>query len=134
MIEVELSAPERVTVRATVKEVIVPGADGVFTVRAGHTPLLTTLAPGVLAARDEAGQETFYAVNGGFAEVKSDTVSILADAFEPGQDIDLVRAQAAQERAQTRLQKPAEDTDVERAERALARSFARISAHQHKRY
>ena len=133
MIEVQLCAPESPTLSLTVPEVVCPGADGVFTVRPGHTLLLTTLVPGVVIVHDSAGKEQSYAVGGGFAEVaEGDRVTILADVFEEGPTIDVPRAKAAQQRAEARLRKPAEDTDLSRAELALARSLARIEASERK--
>ena len=130
-IRLELTAPEKRKISLTGTELVLPGAGGVFTVMSGHTPLLTTLTPGVLALYGEGEEDvTYFAVSGGFAEVKNDSVSVLVPSFEPGQEIDLQRAEAARERAETRLNKPPEALDVRRAEMALARSLARIGAHR----
>ena len=130
MIHIEIHAPETPSVEITGAEVIVPGSDGIFTVRPGHTPVLSTLAPGVLIVVGAKDAQTLFAVSGGFAEVKNDSVVILADAFEEGNKIDIGRAKASQERAQLRLAKPEDDTDLARAEMALARSLARLQAQQ----
>ncbi len=127
-IRLELTAPEKRKVSLTGLELVLPGAGGVFTVMSGHTPLLTTLTPGVLAMHGEGEDVQYFAVSGGFAEVKDDVVSVLAPTFEAGQEIDVERAEAARERAETRLAKPPEDLNVRRAEMALARSLARLSA------
>ena len=127
-IQVELRAPETEPIQVDATEVIIPGEDGIFAVRPAHTPLLTTLAPGVLIIFNSQGGEAFYALSGGFAEIKDDHVTILANAFEEGEQIDSDRAKAAQERAETRINKPKDDTDLARAEMALARSLARIEA------
>jgi F-type H+-transporting ATPase subunit epsilon len=127
-IRVEICAPERKKTELDAAEVICPGGDGVFTVRQGHTPLLTTLTPGVLLVKDLKGREWFYAVSGGFAEIEPNRVLILADAYEEGTDVDVLRAQQAEERAQNRLRKPEPETDLERAEMALYRAMARLKA------
>ncbi len=132
MIAVELCAPERKPVELEAAEVIVPGADGLFTVKQGHTPFLTTLQPGVLVIANNQGEEKCYAVSGGFAEVRTDRLVILADAFEKGDEIDELRAEEARKRAEERLVKHDADIDVERAERALSRSLSRIGAHKKK--
>ncbi|NIA15518.1 MAG: ATP synthase F1 subunit epsilon [Nitrospiraceae bacterium] len=132
-ISVDLCARARETLHFDVTEVIVPGADGVFTVRPGHTALLSTLIPGVVLAYMNNSGEQHFAVSGGFAEVKDDHVLILSDAFEAGDEIDVARAEAAHERAESRLRKPGEDTDLARAEASLNRATARLSA-QAKKY
>ena len=54
-IQVKLCTPERPNVRLDVTEITCPGAQGVFTVLPGHTPLLSTLGAGVVIA-DTAGR------------------------------------------------------------------------------
>ena len=124
----ELCAPENPHTQLAVTEVTLPGTGGVFTVHPEHTPLLSTLKPGVLVATDAEGATHHFAVHGGFAEVKGETVVVLADYYEPSDDIDNARAAEAAGRAQTRLAKPPEDMDWQRAELALARSLARTKA------
>ena len=134
LIDVEIYAPERRNVQFDAAEIILPGESGVFMVQPGHTPLLASLAPGVLITHDAQSNEEFYAVTGGFAEVRDDRVVVLAHAFEQGEQIDLERAEAARERAEERLRTPSNDTDVQRAEMALARAAARIQAHGQEGY
>ena len=132
--ELELCAPEAARLVLKVKEVILPGAAGVLTVRKGHTPLLTTLIPGALIITDAAGEEEFYAVNGGFAEVVDDRVLVLTSGYEQRGMIDLKRAEVARERAEMRLRKREEGIDLARAEAALARSLARMQAEKRQHY
>jgi len=127
-IRVEICAPERLKLELEAEEVLCPGEDGVFTVRYGHTPLLTTLFPGVIVVKDTAGEEHFFATSGGFAEVGPDKALILADTYEAGKDVDEERAKQAEERAQLRLRKPEPETDMKRAEMALYKAMARVKA------
>ena len=94
----------------------------------GHTPLLTTLVPGVIIIKSVKGEEQFFATSGGFAEVGPGKALILADTYESGTDVDEERAKQAEERAQLRLRKPEPETDMKRAEMALYRAMARIKA------
>jgi RimJ/RimL family protein N-acetyltransferase len=70
------------------------------------------------------------AIHGGFIQVLNDEVSVLADAAERAEQIDLARAEAARERAQRRLEGRDVDLrgglDVLRAQLALQRSLTRI--------
>jgi len=129
MLHVELTAPERSLQRLDAEEVILPGTAGIMAIRPEHTALLTTLAPGVVVVRGPHGKAHFFAVSGGFAEVRDDTVTVLAQTIERPEDIDVTRAQAARDRASERLNARAgSDIDVARAQAALARAMARLQA------
>ena len=134
VIELELCAPERDPLKFEVKEVIIPGSAGVFTVQKEHTPLLSTLTTGVLIAYCVDGKEEHISVNGGFAEVLDNRVIVLTDTMEEGDNIDLDRAQEAKERAERHLQKPGENTDILRAEAAMRRAMARVMARNREGY
>lgn len=73
----ELVSPERVLVSEDASQVVVPGADGEFTVLAGHAPLIATLRPGTLVVKLASGERRVY-VRGGIAEVEPDSLTILA--------------------------------------------------------
>ena len=62
----------------------------------------------------------------GFAEVLPDRVTVLAQIAERAEEIDVDRAEAAQQRAQARLDQRAADIDVERARIALLKSLVRL--------
>ena len=62
------------------EQVVVPGADGQFTVLAGHAPVISALRPGVLDIKLTTGLRRVF-VRGGFAEVEPDRLTILAQHF-----------------------------------------------------
>lgn len=94
-----------------------------------HAPLLTELVPHALRIKD-GGTETQLFISGGFMEVTPDKITILADAAEKPEDIDVERARAAYKRAEERVttykSKKDSDIDIGRAEAALARAKARL--------
>ncbi len=121
----EIVTPEHAVVSERVDEVQIPGAEGSFGVLPGHTPLLATLQVGELWYRK--GQETAYvAVSFGFAEVQPNRVTILAQIAESAEAIDVTRAEAAEQRARGRLDRPASEMDFERARVALLKSLIRL--------
>jgi F-type H+-transporting ATPase subunit epsilon len=125
-LRVELATPSRLLVSTAADEVVIPGAEGYFGVLPGHAPLLAALGPGEVAIRT-GRTERHVAVSGGFAEVGPDRVTILADAAEPPEAIDVPRARAARDRAEGRLAGRGEETvDYPRAAGALARAQARL--------
>ena len=74
----DLVSPERRLASMQVTAVQIPGADGDMTAMAAHAPTITTLRPGVLTAEGPEGTQE-YVVTGGFAEIRSDGVSVLAE-------------------------------------------------------
>ncbi|MDR6266104.1 MULTISPECIES: ATP synthase F1 subunit epsilon [Rhodobacterales] len=81
----DLVSPERKLASLEASEVEIPGADGDFTAMPDHSPLLTTLRPGVLKVK--AGSDvTEYVVTGGFVEVSPTATSVLAEMAVPKAD------------------------------------------------
>ena len=78
----DLVSPERSLVSGEASAVQIPGADGDLTVMQGHSPLITTLRPGVLTVEGPDGTRQ-YAVSGGFAEISAEGVSVLAERAPP---------------------------------------------------
>src|SRR5881394_2318008 len=124
-LQLQIVSADRSLVNETVDEVEIPGSDGYFGVLPGHTPLLALLQVGQLWYRQ--GQETHYlAVAFGFAEVQPDKVTVLAQIAERADEIDIARAEAAKQRAETRVVSPIIDMDAERARIALLKSLIRL--------
>ena len=123
-IELQIVTPERMFVQEQVDEVQIPGTAGYFGVLPGHTPLLAALSVGELW--DRRGQErTSLAIAHGFAEVLPGKVTVLAQLAEHADEIDVGRAEAAQQRATERLAQ-ASAVDYERARLALLKSVTRL--------
>ncbi len=66
-----------------IKEATFPGVDGEFGVLEGHSPLVTTLQPGLITIKKENGKEEVIAVNWGYVEVTPDHVNVLVDGAVP---------------------------------------------------
>ena len=132
-LRLEFVTPAQAIAHDDVDEVELPGEDGYFGVLPGHAPLLAALKTGIMWYRK--GAEKRYAfVDGGFAEVLGDRVSILAQTAERAEDIDLARAEAARRRAEEQLARPtAVDFDAERARIAILRAITRIQVSRHTR-
>lgn len=81
--KLEIVSPERLVISDTVRSVVVPGADGYFTVLGEHAPLMTTLKPGFITVEDNGGVSHVYYVRGGFADVSPEGLTILAEEARP---------------------------------------------------
>ena len=109
--------------------VVLPGSAGEMGVLPHHAPLLTTLKYGFIKVR-QRGQEQIFTVAGGVAEVQPEIVTVLADAAENIEEIDVKRAETARQRAQEMLSKgiPADADAYLAIEAALRRSNLRLDA------
>lgn len=128
-IRCEIVSQDRMVFEGDVDIVVLPGAAGEMGVLPHHAPLLTTLKYGFIKVRQQ-GREKVFTVAGGVAEVQPDVVTVLADAAENVEEIDVNRAAAAKKRAEEMLAKgPPPDTDAYLAiEAALRRSTLRLDA------
>ncbi|KGP92436.1 ATP synthase F0F1 subunit epsilon [Pontibacillus chungwhensis BH030062] len=91
----------------------------------GHIPLVAPLAISAVRLKGNKSSE-MIAVSGGFVEVRSDKVTILAQSAETPSDIDPERARKAKERAERRKNSKQDDVDLVRAELALKRALNRL--------
>lgn len=128
-IRCEIVSQDRIVFQGDADMVLLPGTDGEMGVLPHHAPLLTTLKYGIIRVRSQ-GQETLFTVAGGFAEIQPDIVTILADAAENVEEIDVARAEAARKRAEEILAKgPPADIDAYlNMEAALRKSNLRLDA------
>ena len=126
-IRCEIVSQDRTVFQGDVDIVILPGVAGEMGILPHHAPVLTILKYGVIKIRRQ-GKEELFAVAGGMAEVQPEVVTILADAAENIQEIDVTRAQAAKKRAEDALAKlKPEDHDAYLTmEAALRRSNLRL--------
>jgi len=74
-------SPERELVDADVAEVTAPGAYGEIGVLPDHAALVTTLEAGTLTYK-EGTRTGRLKISGGFAEVRDNVMTVLADAAE----------------------------------------------------
>jgi F-type H+-transporting ATPase subunit epsilon len=125
-LDLTIVTPERPVVHESALAVSVPGKGGYLGILPGHAPLLSELKPGQLSYT--VGNVTHYVVvTWGFVEVLPDRVTILVQASERPEEIDVERARRAKQRAEERLSKPTEaELDRERAQAALERAMARL--------
>jgi len=65
-------------------------------------------------------------VLGGFAEVGGNDLTVLTDAAERPDEIDLARAEAAKDKALRTIQESGDKLDVRRAEHSLRRAYVRL--------
>jgi F-type H+-transporting ATPase subunit epsilon len=125
-IKVSVVTPDGPVYEADVEMVSTKAKSGELGILPGHIPLVAPLEIGAIRLKKD-GKTELIAVSGGFLEVRPDKVTVLAQAAEKAEDIDVARAKAAKERAERRLQSKQDDIDFKRAELALKRAINRLN-------
>lgn len=129
----EVVTAERMVFSDDVNEAVAWGVEGQLGILPHHMPLMTMLQAGELLIR-KGEEEQYLAISGGFLEVRSDKVVILADGCERAEEIDTARAEAARRRAQETLSTEPAGVHDAAAEAALRRSLARLKVAGRKRH
>lgn len=98
---------------------------GYRTILAHHAPLIGALAYAPMHIVQN-GKTIYYAIHGGAINVTKEKVTLMVNAMERADEIDLDRARRAKERAEERIKSKSPDIDVRRAQLALYRALCRI--------
>jgi F-type H+-transporting ATPase subunit epsilon len=122
-LRLEVVTPSRRVLEARASEVRIPGMLGELGVLPGHTPLLTSLGTGELKWTEDS-TEGRMVIQGGFAEVQPDAVTVLASIAESADQIDLEAAVQAHAEALEKL-KTASAEEFEELDAVLRLAEAR---------
>ena len=126
-LNLKIITPQKVLLEEEVDAVYSHSVEGEFGILPDHVSYMTPLDVGA-TEYIKNNQKEFICTIGGILQVKDNLVTILSDNAEFGEQIDITRANAAKERAETRLRTGATDVDADRAHAALSRAIARIHA------
>lgn len=121
----EIISPDRIFYTNDVLMVEYNTVEGEVGVYAEHIPMTQIIASGRLIITEENGQRT-AALLSGFVEITPDKVTILAEAVEWPQNIDIARAERARDRAQQILSAEEDEQTLLLAEAALKRALVRL--------
>jgi F-type H+-transporting ATPase subunit epsilon len=133
-LDVDIVTPDERTFRGSAHGVRAPGVEGGFEVRKDHAPLIAAFGIGPLIVKTNSAHEyadmhngrVVFATSGGFLEFVDNKVTILAETVEPASEIDVERAQNAEERALQRLEEGVQGEERETHEAALERARNRL--------
>ncbi|AWI50564.1 FOF1 ATP synthase subunit epsilon [Actinobacillus minor 202] len=124
--ELNIVSAEEKIFSGSVVSVRVTGVDGELGVYAGHTPLLTSIKPGMVKYTLQDGREEFIYVSGGFLEVQPTIVTVLADVAIRGEELDQQRILAAKRKAEETLSK----TNNAELSAKLSREIAKLRVYE----
>ena len=123
-------APDQSVYDGSADEVILPSTTGQLGILTGHVSMITALDAGVLRLREGNAWQSI-ALTGGFAEVEANEVTVLVNGAELGSRIDAAAAEKELEAAQkaaNAFEGQAPSPEKVKAQQALARARARLSA------
>lgn len=86
-LHIELVAPERVLFSGEVESVLLPGAEGDMTVLPGHAPVMSMLKTGFVVMTNHKDEGSRVLVQGGFAEINGQGVTVLAERATPLEEL-----------------------------------------------
>ncbi len=98
-LQVVIVTPEETTFDQTAVSVVLPLFDGEAGILPGHAPMIGRLGPGEVRVRSDSGESRFY-VDGGFAQIEQNVVSVLTGKSIPAAEIDINVAREALARAE----------------------------------
>lgn len=128
----EIITPEKVVFKDEIDEIVVPTITGEIAILPNHAELLTKINPGELVIK-KAGKDQYFAIMGGFLEVINNHISILADYAVRAEDIEIAKAQEAEERAKQKMKNKETEKDFRVAEAELRKSLLELKvARKHK--
>ena len=121
--QLEIITPTKIITEGQVNYVRAESTDGLFGIMAKHTPSTIALDIGEIKVVKE-GKNIYYATNGGFADIQSESVLLLLETIERVDEIDIDRAKSSLDRAQKRLND--KDMNQVRSRVAISRSNNRL--------
>ena len=121
--------PEKTWLDELVDFVALPIYDGELGVLPGHTPLIARLGYGELRTKTGEAARRYF-VDGGFAQVRSDVVTVLTHRAIPAEQIDAAAAARDLERVET--QRAVTDLEYADHQRAIARARGMIRVARHR--
>jgi F-type H+-transporting ATPase subunit epsilon len=110
----------------SIESLQITGSEGELGIMPGHTPLLTSLKPGMARIVKQDGVEEIIYLSGGMLEVQPNNVTVLADVAIRATDLDEQKALEAKERAEKHLNDHGGDVDYAEAATELARAVAQL--------
>ena len=123
--KLQIVTPKGIYKEANVQILNLRTTAGQIGILAHHMPLASGIEISMMNYVDENGEIKYFAIAGGFIYVSEKETTIIANAIESPEEIDIHRANEAKERAEKRLSHK-EDIDVMRAEIALKKAINRI--------
>lgn len=123
--DLEIITPDRTFWKGQASMLELNTTEGQVGIYKRHIPMTMILAPGIMTIHLE-GENKEAAVHAGFLEILPEKITVMAEAAEWPEEINLNRAKEAELRAQRRIQAHDPSINMSRAELALKRALVRL--------
>ena len=110
--------------------IVLPALDGEYAILAHHADAMVAIIPGEMRFTTESGEQNTVVVSGGFAQVINNRVTVLVASVEKPDEIDIRRAQEAEERAMEQLRQKQSMQEYYVSKASLARAMSRLKVTQ----
>jgi F-type H+-transporting ATPase subunit epsilon len=127
-IHCDIVSAEKQIFSGLVQLLVATGTLGDLGVAPGHAPLLTALIPGPVRVVLQDGSEQVYYVSGGYLEVQSNIVTVLADTAIRAADVSEAAALEAIADAERAIANKGAEFEYGRAAAQLAEAAAQLRA------
>jgi F-type H+-transporting ATPase subunit epsilon len=121
----EVVTPTKSVLKEEVDEITIPTIEGEISILPNHVDLLTKLSQGAMFVRNNNKIDT-YAILGGFLEISNNHVNVLADHAIRANDIEVAKAQEAQERAKLAMKNKQNEADFRVADAELKKALLEL--------
>jgi len=126
----QLITLQGVTIDTDIYELMAPTTAGDIAVFPGHEPLVTMASPGALVVRyektDKEDDLDYFAIGGGVIEVNPDSIRVLVDEADYGDDIIEAESKAALDRALKMRDEAKNQVDLDKAHQLIDRHTVRL--------
>ena len=125
LLDVEIVTAEKTIFSGQASLILVPGIEGELGILSSHAPIITELDPGEVLIRNKQ-EELSLVLSGGILEVFNDIVTILADAAERTNEINIEKAKEAIQKAEEIVDSKGSDIDIQKALFVIRASKAQL--------
>lgn len=122
----KIIASDKVFFEGRVKYLVLPNTEGDCAVMAHHENMVMAVTIGELWFRNNDNSVTHVVVSDGVAQIVNNRVLVIVDSAERPEDIDVVRARQALERANERLRQKQSIQEFHQTSSSLARAMTRL--------
>ncbi len=127
-VQFELVSPEQLLLSEDVEMVVVPGSEGDFGVLTGHSPMISTVRPGVIHVFADGAVSSRIFVAGGFAEVTGSRCAVLAEEALAVNDINREEVESDLQNAVEDIGNTDDQSELKAAEGRADTARAKLAA------
>jgi len=125
-LELTVIDPEHVAWKGRAKGLVLGINDGLYGILPGHAESVMLTSPSILKIETEEEKTKSFFLSGGCVKITRESVTVIANATETKDGIDVERARKSAERARERLESISHEVDYTRARASLQRALTRL--------